>query len=398
MKDRRRHLIVLASTFPRWANDSVPDFVLQFTRHVLPAVRSATVIVPHFAGAKRKEVLDDDILVKRFRYAYPYRYENLTYGQVAKKTIMYKVRGICYVIAELRATFWICLRRRPAVISAHWMIPQGFVAIVVGRIFGARVVISIHGQDVAFKLGGTMGKLVLAVKRWVLQHADEVVANSSATQALCKVLYQGKGYPVIPMGVDVARFKSMKRKPTGVYKMIFVGRLADVKGVIYLCEAVRLLYKKHQDIHLKIIGDGPERQELERFVRDNKLSKVITFAGWVQPGDLPKQYQSADVFVGPSVEGADGRQEAFGLVFAEAAAAGLPVVTTGIGGIRDIVQDKKTGIIVPQRDARALCNTLEYLYAHRTEGVLMGERGRKLVEASFSWDAIAEKYIAILTA
>ncbi len=371
----------------------MPDFVLQFVQRLEPAAGAVTVIAPHAAGAKHREAFGN-ITVRRFRYAYPYKYENLTYGQAAKRTLMYRLRGVCYVIAEFWATFWVCVRRRPAIINAHWLIPQGFVGLLAGRLFGARVVVTIHGQDATFKLGGNMGRLVLAVKRFVLKHADAVVVNSTANQALCQKIWPEREYPIIPMGVDATRFAERpKHKKGDIFEVLFVGRLAEVKGVIYLCQAMKLLQKKRKDTHLTVVGDGPERPALESFVLENSLEDVIAFAGWVQPTELPQYYANADVFAGPSIRDSASRIEAFGLVFAEASAAGLPVVTTNVGGVTDIVKDGETGLVVPQKDSQALYEALEYLYTHRTRGKEMGRRGQKFVTENFSWEAITKRYL-----
>lgn len=392
----KKHLIVLASTFPRWENDKVPSFVLDFARHMVPHVAGVTAIVPHFPGAKRREKVTPDILVKRFRYAYPYRFEDLAYGQF-RKTRFYPLKVAPYTASELWMTLVTCLQRRPVTINAHWIIPQGLVAVLVAPLVGAKVIISVHGADI-FTLNG---RYLSRVKRFVLQRADVVVANSSATQAECIKLWPERIYPIIPMGVDVEQFRRLKQKTKRSpepYTILFVGRLVPSKGAAYLCEALRLLHEKHKDLHLKIIGDGPQRADLERYVADNKLKQVVSFLGWVQHEQLPEQYQTSDVFVGPSMEEANGWKEAFGIVFAEASAAGLPVITTNVGGMVDIIKDKETGLIVPQKDAQAICDALEHLYEHREEGKAMGAKGSEFVRENFSWDSTTQRYLRLLSA
>lgn len=385
---KNTNLVVLASTFPRWERDTVPSFVLDYAERMLPDVRSVTVIAPHYAGAKRRERLPSGINVRRFRYAYPYRFENIAYGQF-QKTKFYPVKVLLYTVSEFWMTLRVCARNRPAIINAHWLIPQGFVAVMVKYLLHCPVIISVHGSDI-FTLNG---KLMKKVKRFILQRADAVVVNSSVTREACRKLYD-RDYPVIPMGVDMDRFKLSKPRPTSdksdKFEMLFVGRLAASKGVQHLIEALSTL--DTQKMHLSIIGDGPERPSLEAYVHDHGLDQIVTFVGWVQPADLPEYYASADVFVGPSIEEANGRKEAFGVVFVEAAASGLPVVTTGAGGMTDIVKDKETGLIVPQRDVPALAAAIEYLRDHPAKRREMGERGREFVSANFSWSKIIGRY------
>ena len=381
----RKNLVILASTFPRWQNDSVPGFVLAFARHIAPAFGKITVVAPHYKGAKRKDQLVD-IAVRRFLYAYPYKYENVAYGQF-KKTTLYPFKMLLYIASEFWTTLLVGARTRPKVINAHWLIPQGFVAVLVAPLVGARTVISIHGSDV-FTLNG---KYMRKVKRFTLQRAGTVVANSSATQEKCKELWPGREYPIVPMGVDVDKFAVPHRQHKG-FTILFVGRLAPHKGIRYLCEAIALLHEQYHDMHLDIVGDGPERAGLEQFIADSGLQGVVTFAGWVRTDELPERYAVADVFAGPSVEDELGTREALGLVFAEALAAAVPVVTTDVGGIKDIVQDKVNGLVVPQRDARAIADALAYLHDHPREAIAMGERGRTMVREKFSWGSVVERY------
>src|SRR5262249_44723487 len=118
--------------------------------------------------------------------------------------------------------------------------------------------------------------------------------------------------------------------------------------------------------------------------------------GWVQPADLPKYYHEANVFAGPSVESEAGRKEALGLVFAEAAACGLPVVATDAGGMTDIVQDKVSGLIVPQKDVPALAEALNYFYNNPAEARAMGQRGSAFVRRNFSWGSVAKRYAVLM--
>ena len=385
-------LIILASTFPRWLNDTVPSFVWQYAQVMMPRLDSILVIAPHFPGAKTRERLAEGITVRRFRYALP-RYENLAYGQFARSRF-YLLKTMCYAGAEGWMTFWACVRRRPDVINAHWLIPQGFVAVLIGRMLHIRVVITVHGSDV-FMFNGGVFRLV---KRLTLRYADAVTVNSSATQLVCRKLWPHKEYPIIPMGIDLQKFRPAAKPKSGqgVYEALFVGRLAPVKGVQYLCQAMSLLRKDRARVHLTIVGDGPERENIESYVSAQHLEKQVTLAGWVQPAEIIKYYHKADVFVGPSIEDASGRKEALGLVLAEASATGLPVIATRIGGTEDIVRDHETGLLVPPADAEALAGALLCLYQHRQEGQAMGKRGSARIRRQFSWDDIARRYFALL--
>lgn len=384
-------MVVLASTFPRWKDDTVPRFVLDFVERLQPFVGKITVVAPHYKGAKHRETLATSITVRRFYYAFPFRFENVAYGEF-KKTRFYPLKMFLYVTSELLTTLIVSLRLKPKVLNAHWLIPQGFVAVLIAPITGSKSVISVHGSDV-FTLNG---QIMRKVKRFALKHADIVIANSSATAAACQELWPNREYYVIPMGIDIKKFENQKIMDRGQYKLLFVGRLVRNKGVKYLCEAFRLLSLKYNNMHLDIIGDGPERAMLEEYIHESKLEDIVTFVGWVQASELPKYYAKADVFVGPSIEDENGAKEALGLVFAEASAMGLPVVGSDVGGIKDVVKNRVTGLLVPQKDPQALSQALEYIYTHPNESIQMGKQGRDYVSAHFSWDSVIRRYLDLI--
>ncbi|HVS79305.1 MAG TPA: glycosyltransferase [Candidatus Saccharimonadales bacterium] len=391
-------LIVLASTYPRWPNDDVPAFVADFVQNISSRFDQVRVITPHYKNAKRLEK-KGNIMVRRFVYVWPFRWENIVYergggpGRVNLKSPVYLVKLLLLIESELRATFYAAFRSKNAVINAHWIIPQGLVGVVVGRLLGRKVVVTVHGSDI-FTLNGS---LLRKVKAFVLKHADAVVVNSSATLKACQALCQ-REYKVISMGIDPARFEQ-RRRPTQKdrpFTILFVGRLVAEKGALYVCQAAKSLYEKDQNIEVEIIGSGPQKPELENFIKKNKLGKVINLRGWVSPKDLPRYYQSADVFVGPSVEGKSGHMEAFGLVFAEAAAAGLPVIATDTGGIRDIVIDGKTGYLVKPESAEAISEKITKLKNDSKLRNAMGRAGQKYALENFSWESIVEHYAKVL--
>ncbi len=189
------------------------------------------------------------------------------------------------------------------------------------------------------------------------------------------------------MGVDVERFKtSRNNNQDHVFTVTFVGRLSSQKGVTDVLAAVRKIKSEGvHDIHFNIAGDGPQKKQLQKYVRDNQLSDIVSFLGWVQPKDLPSLLKKSDVFIGPSVIDSDGWMEAFGLVFVEAAAAGLPVIATNVGGIKDIVDDNITGFLVDQKSPDQLADKIVVL---KNDEKLRIKMSKAAVTKSdmFSWD------------
>ncbi len=381
-------LVVLASTYPRWANDRVPGFVQDFVNHISANFKHVQVIVPHYQGAARKEKHGSKVSITRFRYAYPYKFEDIAYGEF-KKTRLYPIKASLYIASEFFTTFMVCIKSRPVVINAHWLIPQGFVAVLLKPILRTKVVISVHGADV-FTLNS---KAMRKVKRFVLKHADVVIVNSSATYKVCAGIYK-RDYPIIPMGIDIDKFKLHSRKPKNkIYEALFVGRLAEEKGIMYLGEAMNILHSQSEQAHLTIVGDGPLKAEVGKYITTHHLQGSITMTGWLQQQDLVPYYEQADVFVGPSIEHTNGWREAFGVVFAEASAMGLPIIATNTGGIKDIVKHEVNGLIVPQKNAQAIANAISRLRQDPDLAIKFGKQGRDYVSSNLSWDTVITRYV-----
>jgi glycosyltransferase involved in cell wall biosynthesis len=396
-KDDMR-LLILTSAFPRWTGDDTTPFVRHFAENMAQRCTDVVVVAPHHVGARTRERLGEGIRVSRFRYFFPPRHADIAYGGNAVSRVsrspLYVVKlASFFLVSLLRAVF-----NRASVLNAHWLIPQGVVAVLAAALTRQKVVVTVHGGDV-FSLNSP---LLRRVKRFALRRADAVVVNSTATRAACRELYAGREYATIPMGVDTERFRPEPRSPElveryglGDFTVLFVGRLTKDKGVAYLLAALERFKASGADFKALIVGSGDQEAALKEFVAEHGLTDDVVFTGWVPSEELVDYYNTADVFVGPSIVGDKGWEEALGLVFVEALATGLPVVTTRTGGIGDVVEDGVTGFMVDQRSADQLAERLTALYEDRELLARLGRNGRTVVEKKFSWATVADRYEAV---
>lgn len=389
----RKSVVITTTTYPRWKSDTVAPFVQEFCSHLAPFFKKLYVLAPHYAGAKQREQ-QDNIFVRRFRYMVPAKAQDIAYGGGGvfkiKKTPTYAIKLCCFALSELIGTLRLALKKDVKVINAHWIIPQGFLAVVVKYLTGKKVVVSVHGSDIYALKGGFMTSL----KRFTLKHADAVVVNSSATKEACQEVYPALETQVIPMGIDMEMFSPAPKPQSLVQKyslnskftILFTGRLTKVKGVIYLLQALVMLKDKNPNFKALIIGDGPDRPELVAYVAEHGLEDNVEFLGWVDKAELPQYYHAADVMVGLSLH------EALGIVFIEAQACGVPVVASRVGGIVDIVVDNETGFLV---DAKSPDQAYEKLLQLSTDTQLqkkMSHAATKEINEHFSWDNVARRY------
>jgi glycosyltransferase involved in cell wall biosynthesis len=146
--------------------------------------------------------------------------------------------------------------------------------------------------------------------------------------------------------------------------------------VVYLVRALAALRQEIPDVRLEIAGSGPERAAVECEVQSLGLAGSVVFLGWQH--DLERVLPGWDVFVQPSLT------DSFGIATLEAMAAGLPVVATGVGGLRELVEDGRTGWLVPPADPAALAKRLRDLALNPAQRRAMGMAGRERARAHFS--------------
>lgn len=160
-------------------------------------------------------------------------------------------------------------------------------------------------------------------------------------------------------------------------RLLFVGRLAAVKGAPLLLDAMAALARRHADARLTFVGDGPDRAALERRVDAAGLRDRVTFTGYLDPAGVAARLREADALVLPSFA------EGVPVVLMEAMATAIPVVTTRIAGIPELVEDGVSGLVVPPGDVAALTGALERLAADHDLGVRLGRAGRETVVAGY---------------
>jgi glycosyltransferase involved in cell wall biosynthesis len=191
----------------------------------------------------------------------------------------------------------------------------------------------------------------------------------------------------IPNGVDLERFKPNERnEPSKSLKLITVGRLSPTKRVELLIDAVKLLNGRGLDARMKIVGGGSLKQKLRAIVSKQGLDSSIEFAGRVDAGQMPRLYQESDIYVSATM------QEGMSNAMLEAMASGLPIVTTECEGLEELINDN--GIVVGDADAQIIALSIERITKDIDLYKNMSVVSRNKAE-HFSWNAAAEKYIAL---
>jgi colanic acid/amylovoran biosynthesis glycosyltransferase len=242
-----------------------------------------------------------------------------------------------------------------SLIHAHFA-PDGLRAIRLSKSLKVPLIVTLHGYDV------TISDVFKRDYRELWQTADVFLCVSNFIRR-CAI---ERGFPeekllVHYIGVDESKFRpGAERDSSSSKNVLFVGRLVEKKGCQYLIAAMRDVQSAVPEATLTIIGDGPLRLDLENQAR--RLGVVCEFLGAQDPITISQHMKQAAVFCVPSVTSKDGDSEGFGIVFIEAQASGIPVVSFRHGGIPEAVQDGMTGLLAPERDVAQLArNIIRYL-------------------------------------
>ena len=413
-------VLVIGSVYPRFHEDAEVPWLRTSIAHLKQAGVEIQVLAPAYKGLKSHEI--DGVKVNRFRYA-PAGFEFLTHEEGAPSKMASKpwlqLLAIPYIISGFFKCIAICRKFRPDVIHAHWPFPHAYIALGAAKLFRIPLVLNFHGAEL----------LLIRKKKWVkpllkfaIGQAQAVFANSSFTAGKIKALRNvdvewspyGTTLPTDERrGTDGAgALRKVEPHPiNGKFKILFVGRHIERKGICYLIEAAKYLPRDQFEIRIVGMGDITDKLKTQatqvdalapaglRGDEDNHepafAPAEIIFTGKLSPEELANEYKTANVFTLPAIVDSKGDTEGLGVVLIEAMELGLPVVASNVGGIPDVVVDGVSGILVPEKNPEALANAYKRLAAEPELQKQLLEGAQKRIDECFNWSKIVERQIAV---
>jgi glycosyltransferase involved in cell wall biosynthesis len=328
-----------------------------------------------------------------------------------------KVTFAQFVVAYGRAASEVVRRVQPHVIHAHWWLPGGLAGTWASRQARVPLVITTHGTDVE-QLRRAAWAQPLA--HFAFSQAQITTCGSTyLRERLVELRAVEAGrvkvipMPVNPLFVEGERTREEGAARTGVratddpageraedkpnesqeqrgtFRILTVARLTRQKSIDTLIEALALVRARGIDAQLRIVGDGDQRAALEEKTRALQLERAVQFLGMRAQSELPRLYSAGEVFVLPSLH------EGMGLVLAEALLCGAPVIATASGGITDIVRDRETGLVFPERDPGALADALACYARAPQYAARLAAQGRRDVLARFTPRGVANEFFQV---
>jgi glycosyltransferase involved in cell wall biosynthesis len=391
-------ILHVVTAFPRYEGDVIAPWLVELLKRLRAAGHDLEVFCSAYRGGGGDRY--EGFPVHRFRY-FPARWEDLTHDEAApdrmRRSWRYALMPACYVLAGLIGIWRLCRRRRYDIVHVHWPMPHALFGAVARATCGARLVTLWYGVELRW-VQSSLPWLRWLV-RWALRTSDQVVAISSYTaQEIARLV--AIPVRVIPYTTGVPEVvASQPAAPlgAGAFRILFVGRLVERKGVAGLVEAVDRL-PPALDARLEIVGDGPERAKLGALIRERRLEDRVVLRGRVSGAELGAAYAAAHVVVLPSILDSRSDTEGLGVVLLEAMSHGVPVIGSRVGGIPDIIVDGETGLLVAPGDPTALAAALQRLAEDRGLAARLGAAGRAHVRTHFSWESIVAAWEACYAA
>jgi len=262
---------------------------------------------------------------------------------------------------------------KPDILHAHHASSYGFLGALQGF---HPFFISVWGYDVLlFPYKSPIHKQII---QYSLRKADQITATSIALSDATRKL-TNKIPAVIPFGAD---FKLLKCERDYNRPELTIGIIKDLRpvyGISDLIKALSVLVKKNYPVKLVIVGEGYLKDELVILSKNLGIEDKVIIKERVPHDRIIDELREFDIFAMPSYS------EGFGVAAVEAMATGLPVVASNVGGIPEIIDNGKTGILINSGDIEGLSNALEFYILHSDERKNHGLAGRKKVETEFDW-------------
>lgn len=386
----------MTSAYKRRQNDEQFNgyFVVELTKR-LAAQFDVSVLAPSWPLSPDEEIIDD-IRVYRHKQCLSRRvsiaYKN---GMPANLRENRWLAGVIpfYILFQFISLARIVRRENIELIHAHWIIPQGLVAVLYKMICNRKIKIlaTIHGSDF-WSFNNPFGKIL---KKFIISRVDCLTVVSKALQTEVRKMIPKDNIFVCPMGIDTNQFSPGNRdlslkKELGVSGefLLFVGGCVEQKGIRYLVEAMTEICRDYPRCKLVVIGSGGLLEEMKSMAKKAALEKNICFPGYIEHDKLPRYFATADIFILPSLS------EGYSLVVREALSSGTPAIVTALP-VFAADKAKKLLEIVPSQDAHSIAQKVKYMLQNMGKYKKEKENMHQFAVENYDWIKVEKKYAEI---
>ena len=386
-------LLMITHNYPRFAGDYAGIFLSLLAKRLHKFDIEPIILAPHAPGLKEFEVLDG-VKVYRFRYTKDEKDEVIAYQGNMHKLVLGSVTGIFqfkqFLNAFRNAALDIINKENINVIGGHWLVPAGLVMKPLINKTRLPMVMSSHGTDIRLmrKYYSVLYRYVKTfchnLKSWTVVSTflrDGILSMDKKLENILEVL---------PMPHDENIFYKDEAIERDDNLFAAIIRFTDQKRVDYLIRAFALVSEKNDKLKLHLYGTGPLQNEIESLIKKYALEETVKIFKPVPQEKLREIYNSASVVILNSFE------EGFGLALSEAMLCGAAVIGTDSGGIRDIIEHEKTGLLVPLDNSEKLAGAILTLSKDKHLRDSLADQGHQFATQTYQSEPLAGRYAEII--
>lgn len=408
LKNDSLSVLVLATTFPRWEGDDCPKFVYELCKELEESGLNITVLAPSHPDAEVSQTMSG-VKVYRYPYFFPEGFQRVAYQggiiEAVKRSPLSLLQAPLLVASLLIHSIWLIKKENIDVVNSHWLVPNGLIGSILNSLFDIPHVMTLHAGGV---LGLRNAPLHSIVATFTYERSTTIAPVSTHIRdefiemLSLDVLPTNETFQVQPMGAHIDEFNTSKKSALKADRDLedtvmglYVGRLAEKKGVTYLLDAIEEVCEEREDFHFTIVGTGTHEEEFRTYAEELDLDSHVKFTGWVSEEELYDYYVLSDFVVVPSIMTESGDTEGMPTVISEAFSSGTPVIATNVGGISDVVKHYENGILIQEKSSNELARKISLLTEDTDLREELAEGALQTAE-QLSWKHCGELYKMIL--
>ncbi len=379
-------ILHITTAYPRFQGDVISPWIVKMLTGFAKRGHRVSVFTSSYRGLGKQVMYG--IRIYRFRYA-PKNLEILTHDMAVPERMKQGMKFKLLVVPYLASGFInsMTFPVKHDIVHVHWPIPHIIFGLPMKYRWKVPMLLYVHGGELNFlnKLPDPIKRIFIAL----MKKADMITVNSSYTKNLVESYGLDIPVEIVPFSNPHADSVMYPYKEKSKKIILFVGRLIEAKGLDDLVRAYRIVREKFREVELRIVGDGPMGERIEKMAKEFELP--VTLTGFKSGKALEEEYKNASVFVLPSKPDKIGQTETLGVVTIEALSYGVPVVASNIGGIPDVIKDGKTGLLFEPGNYKELAEKILTLLESSYLAKNLVSTGQRHVKDNFYWDKIVDR-------